>query len=144
MPRRLGVSRGRIGPARLGTSLRALQRRYRVVRRGRAVTRFCVRGGGRFLVGARRGRIDFVGSTARGHHTRQTAPGRRLGRGRPRGARRVRRGVLVGTLPGNGRVIYGKRRGRTAFVAVVPRRAAARTGALMRRLRAVGLVARRL
>jgi len=143
LPRRLGVSRGRIGPARLGASLRGLQRRYRVVRRGRAVTRFCVRGGGRFLVGARRGRIDFVGSTARGHHTRQTAPGQRLRPGRPRGARRVRRGVLVGTLPGNGRVIYGKRRGRTAFVAVVPRPAAARTGALVRRLRAVGLVPRR-
>ncbi len=143
LPRRLGVSRGRIGPARLGTSLRGLERRYRVARRGRAVTRFCIRGGGRFLVGARRGRIDFVASTARGHHTRQTAPGRRLAPGRPRGARPVRRGILVGTLPGNGRVVYGRHRGRTAFVAVVPRRAAVRTNALHRRLRAAGLVAGR-
>ena len=141
LPRRLGVSGGRIGPARLGASLRGLQRGYRVARRGRVVTRFCVRGGGRFLVGASRDRIDFVGSTSRGHSTRQTAPGRRLGR--LRGARRVRRGLLVGTLPGNGRVVYGQRRGRTAFVAVVPRRAAAHPRALVRRLRAIGLVVSR-
>jgi hypothetical protein len=141
LPRRLGVRRGRIGPVSLGASLRGLQRGYRVARRGRVVTRFCVRGGGRFLVGASGDRIDFVGSTSRGHSTRQTAPGRRLGRSR--GARRVRRGVLVGTLPGNGRVVYGHRRGRTAFVAVVPPRAAARPRALVRRLRAIGLVASR-
>ena len=139
LPRRLGVSRGRIGPAGLGASMSGLERRYRVARRGRAAVRLCVRGGGRFLVGARRGRIDFVASTARGHSTRQTAPGRRLGRGRPRGARRVRRGLLVGTLPGRGRVVYGTRGGRTTFVAVVPRQSAARTGALVRHLRALGL-----
>jgi Metallo-beta-lactamase superfamily len=137
VPRRLAVSGTRVGPARLGRSFRLFASRYRVVRRGRRATRFCVRGGGRFLVGSRRGRIDFVGTTARGHKTRRRGPGarvRRIG-----GGRRVGRGLVVGYRRGGGRVVYGLRRGRVRFLAVVPRRSAARPRSLGRRLRAVGL-----
>lgn len=136
LPRRLGVSHRRIGPARLGRSYRAFFRRYRAVRRTRRATRFCVRGGGRFLVASRRGRIDLAATTARAHRTRQVGPG---SRGRIRGARRVGRGLLVGHRSGGSRVIYGVRRRRVRFLAVVPRRQAARPRSLARRLRAVGL-----
>ena len=111
-----------------------------MVRDGRTVTRFCVRGGGRFLVAGRRDRMTLVASTAAGHSTRQTAPGRRLRPGRPRGARPVRRGLLVGTVAGSGRVVYGAHGGRMSFVAVLPRRIAANTTALVRRLRGAGLL----
>ncbi len=139
LPRRLAVSARRIGPARLRRSYRAFFRAYRAVRRGRRATRFCVRGGGRFLVGARRGRIDFVASTARGHRTRRIGPGRRVPRAGIVGARSVRRGLLVGHRAGAGRVVYRVRRRRVRFLAVVTRRQAARPRSLVRRLRAVGL-----
>jgi hypothetical protein len=69
----MAVSGRRIGPARLGRSYRAFFKRYRAVKRSRAATRFCVRGGGRFLVSARRGKIDFVATTAPGHRTAGSA-----------------------------------------------------------------------
>jgi len=133
------VTAGRVGPARIGRSLAALRRRYRVTRRSRGTVRFCVRGGGRFLVRARRGRIGFVATTARAHRTRQARPGTRPRRGRIRGARRVRRGLLVGALRRQGRVVYGTRSGRVRFLAVVSRSQARRPAALARRLRALGL-----
>jgi hypothetical protein len=139
LPRHLPVSGRRIGPARLGRSYRALFRHYRAVRRSRGATRFCVRGGGRFLVGARRGKIDFIATTARGHRTRRMGPGRRVPRGRIRGARSVGRGLLAGHRVGAGRVIYGLRGRRVRFLAVVPRTQAARRRSLARRLRAAGL-----
>ena len=140
LPRRLAVSGLRIGPARLGASFRAFARRYRAIRRGRRQTRFCVRGGGRFVVGARRGKIDFVASTARGHRTRAHGPGRRARRGRIRGARRLRAGLMVGRRQGRGRVVYGVRRGRMRFLAVVARREVARPRRLVRRLHAAGMI----
>jgi len=139
IPRRARVTAGRVGPARIGRSLTALQRRYRVTRRSRGTVRFCVRGGGRFLVRARKGRIDLVATTARAHRTRQAAPGRRPRRGRIRGAQRLRRGVLVGALRRQGRVVYGTRAGRVRFLAVVSRSQARRPAALARRLRSLGL-----
>ena len=139
IPRRARVTAGRVGPARIGRSLRALQRRYRVTRRSRGTVRFCVRGGGRFLVRSRRRRIDFVATTAQRHRTRQAGPGSRPRRGRIRGARRVRRGLLVGRLRREGRVIYGTRGARVRFLAVVSRSQARRPVALARRLRALGL-----
>ena len=142
LPRRLAASSRRIGPARLGASYKSFARRYRAVRRGRRATRYCVRGGGRFLVGARRGKVDFVATTARGHRTRRLGPGRRLRRVRIAGARRIRGGLLVGRARGRGRVVYGMRRRRISYLAVVPRRAA-RERVLVRRLRAVGLGAGR-
>jgi endoglycosylceramidase len=143
VPRRLRVSHRRIGSARLGARLSSLRRRYRTVRRGRRAWRFCVRGGGRFLVGSKRGRIDLVASTARGHRTRRVGPGSRLRRGRLRGGRRIARGLLVGHRAGSGRVVYAVRRGRVRFVAVVRRRAASKPRSLARRLRRAGLDARR-
>ena len=139
LPQRLAVSGRRIGPARVGGSLSALERRYRVARRSRRGVRFCVRGGGRFLVAARRGRIDLVASMAPGHRTRSTRPGRRLRRGRLRGARSVGRGLLVGHRSGPGRVVYGIRRGRVRYLAVVTRGQTGKPRALTRRLRALGL-----
>jgi len=139
IPRRARVTAGRVGPARIGRSLTALQRRYRVTRRSRGTVRFCVRGGGRFLVRARKGRIDFVATTAKGHRTRQARPGSRPRRGRIRGARGIRRGLLVGTLRRQGRVVYGTRAGRVRFLAVVSRSQARRPVALVRRLRSLGL-----
>jgi hypothetical protein len=143
VPRRLRVTGRGIGPARLGRSYPALARRYRAARRGPRFTRFCVRGGGRLLVGARRGKIDFVATTARGHRTRRLGAGRRVRGGRILGARRIHRKLLVGGRRGPGRVIYGVRARRVRFVAVVPARQARRTRALVRRLRAAGLVGRR-
>lgn len=141
MPRRLRVTSLRIGPARLGDRLRALTQRYRVLRHGPRAVRFCVEGGGRFLVGDERGRIDFVSSTARGHATRRTGPGRPLKGARLEGVRRIRRALLVGTIRGRGpgRVAYGTRAGRTAYLAVVRRGEALRPLGLARQLRALGL-----
>lgn len=59
--------------------------------------------------------------------------------GRRRGARRVSRGIYVGTRGRGGRLVYGVRRGRVTFVAVTPRNDARKTAALGRRLRALGL-----
>jgi pimeloyl-ACP methyl ester carboxylesterase len=140
LPRRLAVGGRRIGPARLGGSHRAFTRRYRAARRGPRFTRFCVRGGGRFLVGARRGRIDFVATTARGHGSRRYAPGRRLRGGRIAGARRIHPSLMVASRRGRGAVIYGVRGRRIRFVAVVTRRQITRERGLLRRLRAAGLV----
>ena len=139
LPRRLKITPTRIGHVRLGARLTSVRRRYRVLRRGRRVTRLCVRGGGRFLVAGRRRRVSFIASTARGHRARGAAPAQRRRKGRPSGARRVRRGLFVGTRGAKGRVVYGVRRGRFNFVAVVRRADARRTGALSRRLRVLGL-----
>ena len=144
LPRKLGVSSKRIGPARLGRRLKALRARYRVKRRGRRATVFCVRRGGRFLVAARKGRVDLVATTARRHGTRKLEPGKKLRRARVRGARRIGPGVFVGRRPGKGRVVYGlSKRGRVRFLAVVTRKQTAKPLVLRRRLRALGLRGRR-
>jgi dienelactone hydrolase len=139
LPRRLRVSGRRIGPARLGRSFRRFFRRYRAIRRKRAATRFCVRKGGRFWVGSRKGKIDFIATTTRGHRTRRTGPGRRVRRSRLPGAHRLGRGLLVGHRVGGGRVIYGIRRHRVRFLAVASRRQIKRKRSLARRLRAIRL-----
>ena len=133
------VSSRRVGPARLGAGLRAFARRYRATRRSRGLTRFCVRGGGRFAVGARRGKIDFVATNARGHSTRSHGPGRRHRGGRIAGARRLSRGLMVGHRQLRGRVVYGVRDERVRFIVVVSRRLLGRERTLVRRLRAAGV-----
>jgi hypothetical protein len=139
LPRRLAAGGRGIGPARLGRSYAAFARRYRAVRRARGATRFCVLGGGRFLVGASRGRISLVASTARGHRTLRFGPARRVPRGGIRGARRVRRGLFAGRRRGAGRVVYGVARRRVRFLAVLPARQAVSARLVVRRLRAAGL-----
>ncbi len=139
LARGLRIKRRGIGRARLGTRLASLGRQRRIVRRGRRVTRFCVTRGGRFLVGSHRGRIDFVATTARGHRTRRLRPGGRLRPGRVPGARRIARGLLAGRRGRAGRVVYGVRRGRVRFIAVVRPRAVARPRSLARLVRNLGL-----
>lgn len=141
LPRRMRVTSRRIGPVRVGHSLAGVTRRYRVVRRGPRATRLCVRGGGRFPVADRRGRIDFIASTARRHATRRAAPHRELRRQRLNGVRQVRQAMLIGTIHGRGqgRVVYGTHGVRLDYLAVTPRRAALRRLALARRLRGLGL-----
>lgn len=119
LPRRLRLTSHGLGPARLGRSLKAFKRRYKRARRG-----YCVRGGGRFVVGGRRGRITFVASTARRHRSPRLAPHRR-----PRAVtgRRLRPGVFkVGR-----RLVYGVRRGKVTFVGA----SRDRRGRLLRRVR---------
>jgi hypothetical protein len=140
LSRRLAVSGRGIGPARLGGSFRGFARRYRATLRSRGLTHFCVVGGGRFVVGARKGRIDFLATTARGHRARRYGPGRRLRGGRIAGARRIRAGLLAGRRQGRGGVIYGVRGRRVRFLAVVRFAQIARERALVRRLRAAGVV----
>jgi endoglycosylceramidase len=138
LPRRLGVSGRGIGPVRLGAPLGGLSRRYRVNPLSKRPTQFCVRGGGRVVVRARRGRIASVATTARGHFTRQAAPGR--GRARIRGARAVLPHLLVGQRRGRpGRVVYGLRNGKVRYLAVVRRQDVARVATLLRELRRLGL-----
>jgi hypothetical protein len=138
IPRRVGVSGRRLGPARIGAGLGALERRYRAVRSTRTRARFCVRGGGRFVVAARGGRIYLAATTARRHTTRRRGPGSRLRHGRIAGAHRMGRGLFVGHRQGAGRVVYGVRRGRIRFLAVVRRSQAAHPRQLRRTLRRLG------
>jgi hypothetical protein len=119
--------------------MRAFARRYGAVARRGGAIRFCVRGGGRFWLGARKDKIDFAATTARGHRTRRTGPGRRVSRARISGARPIRRGLLVGHRVGRGRVVYGLRHRRVRFLAVVTLRQVGRPRTLTRRLRALGL-----
>jgi uncharacterized protein len=145
LPRRLRVSGRRIGTARLRGSFRRFASRYRSLGRRGFATRFCVRGGGRFYVGSRKGKINFVASTARGHRTRRRGPRDRV-RGKIGGGRRLGRGLVVGYRLGKGRVIYGlrgRRVRRVRFLAVVPKRDVRRRRAMVRRLRVVGLVPKR-
>jgi hypothetical protein len=142
VPRRVRVSAKRIGPARLGSSFKKFFRRYRAVKRKRAATRFCVRRGGKFWVGSRKGKIDFVATTAKGHRTRRLGPGRRFQRARIAGTRRIRSGLFVSRKTRKGRVLYGLRRHRIRFLATVSRRQARKRRSLVRRLRAVRLVPR--
>ena len=134
LPRALRLTSRGLGPARLGRSLKAFERRYRRTRRGRLVNRYCVRGGGRFVVGARRGRIAFVASAARRHRSPRLAPRRK-----PRAVtgRRLHAGVFVVRRAGGRRLVYGVRRGRVSFVGAAGRRAM-----VVRRLRAAGLLRR--
>jgi hypothetical protein len=139
LPARLAVSRSRIGPVRLGRRAAGVRTRFRTTRRSRNVTELCVRGDGRFLLAARRGRIDLIATTAPGHRTRQAAPGLSPRGGRIRGARPVGAGLLVGSRGRRGRVVYGLEGGRVRFLVVTRRRATARPAALARRLRRLGL-----
>jgi hypothetical protein len=121
LPSSLRLSRRGIGPARLGRSARAFARRYRRLHRGRLASRYCVRGGGRFVVAARKGRISLVATNVR----RPKAA--------PRG-RRLSRRVVV-----RGRRLYARRR----FVAVASKRELAHPRTLLRRLRWAKLLPRR-
>jgi hypothetical protein len=115
-----------IGRIRLGLTRSALARRIGPSRRGKQVTRWCVkRSRGRvsavFAGRSRRGRAVLVTTTARGHRSRGVGPGsstRSLRRAYPR-LRRVARGVFRAS-PSSPR-LFGVRRGRVRFVGVARR-----------------------
>ena len=141
IPRKLGVSGKRIGPAKLRNRLARLRTRYRVKRRGKRATTFCVNGGGRFLVSAgKKGRIDLIATTARRHRTRKVGPGKKLRARRVRGARPIGRGFFVGRRQGPGRVIYGvTKKKRVRFLAVVTKKQTRKPRKLRKRLKRLGL-----
>jgi hypothetical protein len=132
LPRNLRLTSRGLGPARLGRSLAVFKRRYR--RTG--TSRYCVRGGGRFVVAARRGRISLVASTARHHRSPRLAPRRRP---RAISGRSLRPGLFTVRRPGLRRLLYGVRRGKVRFVGAAGRRELAHPRTLVRRLRAAGL-----
>jgi hypothetical protein len=145
VPSSARVTRSRIGPARIRRSGKTFKRKYKSGRRKGRVIRYCLRdrARGRFYVGStRKGKIEFVATTARRHGTKKYRPGKRVGaRGIP-GTRRLARGVFIGRGR-KSRAVYGVRRGRVRFVAVVSRSQAKRPRALVRRLRALSLAPKR-
>jgi dienelactone hydrolase len=139
LPRKLRLTSHGLGPARLGRRIKAFNRRYAPIRRGRLVNRYCVRGGGRFVVGARRGRIALVASAARRHRSPRLAP-----RKRPRAisGRRLGPGLFAVRRAGGRRLLYGVGRGKVRFVGAAGAREVAHPRGLLRRLRSAGLLAR--
>ena len=144
LSRRSPIGRGRIGRIRLGLTRTRLASRIGPSRRGRYVTRWCVRRSrGRvsavFASRSRRARARVVVTTARGHGNRRVRPGssvRRLRRAYPR-LRRVTRRVYRAN-PSSPR-IFGVRRGRVRFVGVAPRKLIRSPRSLRRALARAGL-----
>ncbi|MFN2616770.1 MAG: LVIVD repeat-containing protein [Thermoleophilaceae bacterium] len=146
LARRSPIGPRNIGRVRLRYTRRQARRRIapQPVRRRRYVYRWCVkRSKGRVTaVFSRRsphGRIRLVASTARLHGMRGVHRGvrvRRLLRRFPH-ARRVTRGVY--RLTRRSRRVFGTRRGRVRFVAVVDRRVLRSHRALRRYMRRAGL-----
>jgi len=86
---------------------------------------------------SKKGRIDFVASTARRHRSKRLAPRRKLKAARVSGTRRVARGVFAGRGKRTGRLIYGVRGRRVTFVGAAGRKAKNR--AVAKRLRTLKL-----
>ena len=138
VPRAAAVSGRGIGPVRIGGSLKSLEARYRVSKRSKGNVRFCVQGGGRFLVRGARGKVTFVASTAPRHKTKRVAPGKRV-RGASKGFRKVRSGLYLTRRANPGRVVYRVSKGRASYLAVVRRTDAARARTLVRTLKRASL-----
>jgi hypothetical protein len=139
------VSGRRIGPAVLRRSFEAFFRRYRALRRKGRATLFCVRGGGLFWVGNLKGKIDFVATTAPGHRTRRTGPGRqvrRLRAGGPPlpGAHHFLGALLLGhRFHDVGRVIYAlNKKHHVRFLAVFKLNETKNKPAVAKQLHAIG------
>jgi hypothetical protein len=146
--RRGGVTSRRLGPVRLGSTEAQVRRSLGTPARvKRGFLRYCVAGGGRFLVGQREDRSGdfgvgsdertvFVYTSARGFRYRRVGPGSRL-RTVKRRFRRLRRVTRVGRTriyaPRRGsRVLLGVRRKRVRWIALrsrgaVKRRSTVRT-----------------
>jgi len=134
----------RVGLARIGSPFVDFDSRHLDVQRQGRVVQYCVGAGrGRFFVGSnRRGRIDFVASTAAGHGSKRLRPERSLARARVAGVRRLRgsvAGVFIGNQTRGGRFIYGVQDGRVTFVGTVSRRQAAQPHGVAARLGRLGL-----
>jgi microsomal dipeptidase-like Zn-dependent dipeptidase len=83
-------------------------------------------------------RVALVASTARGHRAGSVAPGKRAA-GRLRGTRAFGRGVRIRPAGKNARFVYGIRKGRVRYVAVVTRDAAKSRKRLAGYLKLAGL-----
>lgn len=141
LARSLPVRRGRIGPVRVGDRRETVAARAgRPTRSAAHALRYCVRGGGRVLVAlSDPGRAGLVATTAAGHRARGIRRGssvRALRRAYPR-ARRVD-GRFFAT-DRRTRLVFGVKRGRVRFVAVVEGRAIGRPGLVRRYLRRIRL-----
>ena len=144
LARRSPIGPRNIGRIRLGLTRSRLARRIGPSRRGRLVTRWCVkrsRGRVSAVFGSRsaRSRALLVATTARGHGNRRVRPGssaRALRRAYPR-LRRIGRGVFRAN-PSSPR-LFGVRRGRVRFIAVASRRLLRSPRSLRRNLARAGL-----
>ena len=142
LSRRSPIGPRNIGRVRLGYSRRRLLRlSVSPARRTRRTYRYCVKGGsGRVAaVFSRRGRVQAVTTTARGHGNRRVRVGstsRRFARAFP-SRRRVARGIYRAGRRSTR--IFGLRRGKVRYIAVVPRRLIQRPRTLRRYLRLAGL-----
>jgi len=143
MGRRANFTRRGLGRFRLRLRRRLVQRRAGQpgsTRRGRRVYRYCVNGdrSGRVIVAFdRRNRVRLVASTARLHRRGRIGRGtraRRLARGAD--TKRIARGLQASR---GQRFLFGTRRGRVRYVAVVDRRLAGRPRRLRGYVRLAGL-----
>jgi len=142
LSRRSPIGPRNIGRVRLAYSRRRLLRvPVAPARRTRRTFRYCVKGGlGRVTaVFSRRGRVQVVTTTARGHGNRRVrvgSTGRRFARAFP-GRRRVTRGIYRAGRRSTR--IFGVRRGKVRYIAVARRQLLRRPRALRRYLRLAGL-----
>ena len=144
LSRRSPIGPRNIGRIRVGFTRSRIARRIGPSRRGRLVTRWCVKRSRRFVsavFGSRsaRARARLVVTTAAGHGNRRVRPGssvRRLRRAYPR-LRRVTRGVFRAN-PSSPRLV-GVRRRRVRFIAVVDRRLLRSPRSIRRSLSRAGL-----
>jgi hypothetical protein len=119
-------SRG-IGRLRLGhRPARVVKSAGEPVRKKGRVYRYCVMGRRKsdrvLAVFARRGGLRLIATSARGHSARGVRPGSRVSKLRRayRDARKAARGTYFTSK--STRVVFGTRRGRVSFIAVVDRR----------------------
>ena len=142
LARRVRVRRRGIGRLRIGHSrARILRRAGLPVRESKRTLRYCVKRSRRaraLAVFDRRRRARLVATTGRGHRVRGIGRGSLAKRLRARGARSLGRGVLTGRAR-RGRVLFGVKRGRVRYVAVVDRRLLRKRRVLRSYLRRAGL-----
>jgi hypothetical protein len=108
-------------------------------RRGRRVYRYCVKGDrrGRVILAFKNNRVRLVASTARLHRRGRIGRGTRVARlARSSSTTRLGGGLWASS---NGRFVYGTRRGRVRYVAVVTRALAGNERLTRAYLRLAGL-----
>ena len=122
LPAGLRVGAQGIGPLRRGLTRRGVRSRAgEPARESKAALRYCVRGGGRAYVAFdTRGRARMVVSVATRHRVRGVGRGTtvRAMRKRISGERRLGRKQFVARV-GKGSLVFGVKRGRVRYVAVV-------------------------
>lgn len=145
--RRLKVQSNAIGTLRLRTTRDRVGARFGPpARAARGVLHFCVKGGGKVLVGfSAKGRVQLAATTAKGHRRLRIGKGASERALRKAFGRRVRSaGSGLRRIAGgqSQQVVFGVRRGRVTFVAVADRALIRNRKALRSQLRRAGLVPR--